>query len=65
VIVDSLIHDLSWATAQHIFAVFAERVPEEERSEVFAAIYLRVKAGVECYQVASDRLARRLDPGKN
>ena len=64
-IVDRLIHDVRRATARQILEVFASRLPEEKQRQAFDAIDLRVKAGVECDQITSDRMARRLHPDNN
>lgn len=62
---DRLIHDASWAISQHILDVFAGLLRDEEKRDAFAEIYLRVKAGLECYEVQVDRMRRRLKPSLN
>jgi hypothetical protein len=60
-----LIHDVAFATSRHILDVFAGCLREEERRDAFLEIYARVKAGIECFELRSNRMESRLDPGKN
>ena len=60
-----LIHDVAFATSRHILEVFAGCLREEEQRDAFAEIYDRVKAGIECFEIQSNRLERRLHPGRN
>ena len=60
-----LIHDVAFATSRHILDVFAGCLREAEQSDAFAEIYERVKAGIECFELRSNRMASRLHPGNN
>ena len=60
-----LVHDTAWATAQHILEVFAPLLREEEQREAFAEIYVRVKAGIECLEIQSERMQQRMKPSRN
>jgi hypothetical protein len=60
-----LIHDVAFATSRHILEVFAGCIREEERRDAFAEIYERVKAGIECFELQSNRMESRLRPGRN
>lgn len=60
-----LIHDVAFATSRHILEVFASCLREEEQRDAFQEIYERVKAGIECFEIHSNRMAKRLNPGKN
>ncbi|HLN29756.1 MAG TPA: hypothetical protein VK395_18565 [Gemmataceae bacterium] len=62
---ESLRHDVAWATAQQILEVFGGLLREEEQRQAFAEIYVRVKAGLECYETRSERVLARIRPGKN
>jgi hypothetical protein len=60
-----LVHDVCWATAQHIVEVFAPLLREEERKDAFLEVYERVKAGLEAYCLQDDRMQHRLKPHRN
>ena len=60
-----LTHDVAWITSQHIVEVFAPLLREEEQREAFAEVYARVKAGIECFEIQSERMQQRLKPSKN
>lgn len=60
-----LIDDVAYATSRHILDVFAGCIREEEQRDAFAEIYERVKAGIECFEIRSNRMESRLHPGKN
>jgi hypothetical protein len=60
-----LIHDVAWATSQHILEVFAPLLREEEQRDAFVEIYARVKAGMECLAIQADRMQRRIKPSNN
>jgi hypothetical protein len=60
-----LIHDVAFATSRHILEVFACCLREEEQRDAFAEIYERVKAGIECFELRTNRLQSRLRPGRN
>jgi hypothetical protein len=60
-----LIHDVAFATSREILDVIAPCLREEEQRDAFAEIYERVKAGIECFELRSNRMASRLRPGKN
>jgi hypothetical protein len=62
---ERLIHDVAFATSQHILEVFAGCIREEEQRDAFAEIYDRIKAGIECFEIQHNRMMRRLDPGRN
>jgi len=60
-----LIHDVAFATSRSILEVFAGCLTEEEQREAFAEIYERVKAGIETFELHSERMESRLRPGWN
>jgi hypothetical protein len=60
-----LIHDVAFATSRGILEVIAGCLREEEQREAFAEIYERVKAGIESFELHSDRMESRLRPGRN
>jgi hypothetical protein len=60
-----LIHDVAFATSRHILEVFAGCIREEVHREAFAEIYERVKAGIESFELHSNRMESRLRPGRN
>jgi hypothetical protein len=60
-----LIHDVAFALSVDILEVVAGCVREEEQRDAFVAIYERVKAGIECFDMQSMRIMSRLRPGKN
>jgi hypothetical protein len=62
---DRLIHDAAFDLSRKILEVFAPCLREEERRDAFAEIFDRVKAAIERFEVQSDRMARRLHPGRN
>jgi hypothetical protein len=62
---EQLIHDVSWAVSQHVLEVFAGVLREEQHPDAFAEILLRVKAGLECYEIQAARRVSRCRPGKN
>jgi hypothetical protein len=61
----SLMHDVAWATAAHVVELFAHLLREEEQREVFAEVYERIRLGLEFFETRSERMLRRLAPGKN
>ena len=60
-----LTHDVAFATSRSILEVFSSCLREEEQREAFAEIYERVKAGIESFELHSNRMESRLRPGKN
>jgi hypothetical protein len=60
---DRLIHDAAFALSRGILSVFAPCLREEEQREAFREVYERVKAGIERFEIESDRMAQRLRPG--
>ena len=62
---DSLIHDVAWATARHIVEVFSGCLRDEEKHDAFVEVYIRVKAGLENFQLQEDRMQQRMRPGAN
>ncbi len=62
---ERLTHDVAWTTATHILDVFAPCLREEEQRDAFAEIYVRVKAGLECFEIQAERMQRRLKPSSN
>jgi hypothetical protein len=60
-----LIHDVAFATSRQILEVVAPCLREEEQRDAFAEIYERIKAGIECFELRSNRMASRLLPGNN
>ena len=60
-----LIHDVTFATSRHILELFAGCIREEDHRDAFSEIYARVKAGIESYDLESNRIMRRLRPGRN
>jgi hypothetical protein len=60
-----LIHDVAFATSRSILEVIAGCLREEEQRDAFAEIYDRVKAGIERFELHSNRMESRLRPGKN
>jgi hypothetical protein len=61
----NLVHDVACATTRHILEVIGACIREEEQQDAFDEIYLRVRAGIECYEKHSNRMERLLDPGSN
>jgi len=62
---DQLIHDVAWATSQHIVEVFAPCLREEEQPDAFAEVYARLKACLETFEIESNRREQRLHPSQN
>ncbi len=62
---EPLRHDVAWAVAHHITEIFAAVLREEEHLDALAEIYLRVKAGLECYEAKQTSIIRKLYPGRN
>lgn len=60
-----LIHDVAFATSRSILEMFAGCIREEEKRDAFTEIYERVKAGIESFELRSNRMENRLHPGKN
>jgi hypothetical protein len=59
-------HDHAWSIARHIIELFEPSLPEDQAREAFAEIYVRVKAGLEVYDIMQNRLDKRLlRPGSN
>ena len=58
-------HDVAFATALHILEVFSALLREEEKRDAFDAIYERVRAGLENYEVQVSRMVQRLKPLSN
>jgi hypothetical protein len=58
-------HDVAFVTLRHILEVFASCLREEEQRAALTEIYERVKAGLECFEIQNDRMARRLQPARN
>jgi hypothetical protein len=51
----SLIHDVASATSMHVLEVFAGCIREDEARDAFDEIYVRIRAGIEAYQIQSTR----------
>ncbi|HZU34731.1 MAG TPA: hypothetical protein VFA18_02410 [Gemmataceae bacterium] len=62
---ERLIHDVAFATSRHILELFAGCIREDEQRDAFAEIYERVKAGIEAFEIHSNRMEERLHPGRN
>jgi hypothetical protein len=62
---ERLIHDVAFATSQHILELFAGCIREEEQRDAFGEIYERIKSGIERFDIDNDILERRLNPGRN
>jgi len=62
---ESVRHDHAWAGAKSVLAVFAPLLREEEEPEAFAEVYARLRALLECYDIQTDRMLRRMKPGRN
>ncbi len=60
-----LIHDVAIVTSRHILEVFAGCLREEEQRDAFAEIYECIRAGIERFEIQANRMARRLEPGRN
>lgn len=52
-------HDVAWATTLHIVEVFAQ---EEEQTDEFQEVYIRVVAALEAYEIQREREQRRMHP---
>lgn len=53
-------HDIAWATALHILAIFNLR--DEEKREAFAMVYEHVKDGLLAYEKETKDLLHGLKP---
>lgn len=62
---ERITHDAAWATASSILECMKYCLREEERADAFAAIYCRVKAGIEAAFLYADHRQDRLKPGRN
>jgi hypothetical protein len=62
---ERLIHDVAYATSRHILELIAGCISAEEQPDAFAAVYERVKAGIEAFEIQTNRVERRLKPGRN
>jgi len=62
---ERLIHDVTYAMSMHILELISGCIDAEQFPDAFAAVYERVKAGIECYEMQKSRMQHRLQPGKN
>jgi hypothetical protein len=62
---EQLTHDVALATSRHILELFAGCIREEEQRDALKAIYERIRAGIECFELHNNRPERRLEPGRN
>ena len=62
---ERLIHDVSFILAQHLMELISGCIDAEQYPEAFGAVYERVKAGIEAYEIQNNRMERRLNPGRN
>jgi hypothetical protein len=62
---ERIVHDVAFATSRHILEIFAGCIREEEHKDAFEEIFQCVKAGIESFAIESNRLERRLFPGRN
>ena len=53
-------HDVAWATAKVVMKLLVLR--DDEMREVFINVYERIKAGLESYELQSNRIQTRLRP---
>ena len=61
----SLIHDASVVMAQALLDQMTPFLRYEERLEAIGKFYCICKAGVEAYEIQSNRMRRRLKPLEN
>jgi len=62
----TLIHDVAHVIALHLLQVVEGCLRDEEKQRVFEAFYEVVKAGLDAYQVQSQRMLERLNkPRRN
>jgi len=57
-----LIHNVAWSTSLTILSVFEDCIREGEHKDALDEIYIRVKAGLECFSMKSKRLEQQLNP---
>jgi hypothetical protein len=62
---EKLIHDVTLVCSRQILEVIGNCLREEERKDAYEEIYACVKAGLECFEIQSDRFQRLLKPGNN
>jgi hypothetical protein len=60
-----LTHYLAFDMTLEIVGVFAGCLREEELHEAFIEVFTRLKAGLEDYQVRTNRFEQRMRPGLN
>ena len=56
-------HDFACASTEHIVELFS--LSDEEKREVFKAVYQRIRAMLTVYDLQRDGLQRRLHPMEN
>jgi len=62
---EALIHDVSRAAATSILEIFGYMLREEEEPDAYGEIYVRVVAALEAFQIQSQRMVERMQPGRN
>ena len=62
---NSLRHEVSWATAERILEFVARSLRDEDRRDAFVEIYSRVSAGLEAFEIQTQRFERAMQPSKN
>ena len=60
-----LIHDARRGDMHAILDLVGSSLREEERAEAMNEFYLVCRAGIEAYEIQSDRLLLRMSPTKN
>ena len=53
-------HDVAWATARRVVGLLSLR--DEEAPAMFIKVYEAIKAGLENYELQTDRIQTRLTP---
>ena len=53
-------HDVAWATAKRVVGLL--ELSDEEARDMFIKVYEAIKAGLENYELQTDRIQTRLRP---
>jgi hypothetical protein len=53
-------HDVAWATSRRVVGLLS--LSDEEAPDMFIKVYEAIKAGLENYELQTDRIQTRLRP---
>ncbi len=58
-------HNVAWPVSISILNVFEDWVPEGKHGEAMHAVYVRVIAALEAYDIHAERLLLQTEPSEN